>query len=194
MDSIVSNSNQLSSIINNNQQKDEKFSKRDLHYARRIGQIEEMSENVSTIKDKLTALDVKFDLRIPDKLLTEKKFEEETLEGRDILVEINAIRKSVEELEKAITNKQQLTAIETIKESTDKIEFDLRETEIRKIIRQDRLTTEELGKRVGLSRSRTNQILLEMQTKGLVSRAKYGKKYLWTVTDNSREVKLTHFH
>ncbi len=182
VEETVTNKQQLSTIVNNQQLEEESYSKRDLHYARRIGQLEEMSEDVSKIKDRLTALDVKFDLRVPEKVLTEKKFEEEVLESKDIIEEIEAIRKGLSELERAITNKQQLSTIGSIRESAERIEIDLREAEIKKNMKGERLATDELGKKLGLSRSRTNQLLLEMEKKGMVSRVKYGKKYLWSVT------------
>lgn len=183
IDESVTNNNQLSPIITNSQQEEaEIFSKRDLHYARRIGQIEEMSENISRIKDRLTSLDAKFDLRIPDKMLTEKRFEDEVIASKDLLDEIEAIRQSLGQLERAIINKQQLETITDIRKSTEIIETNLREVEIRRNLKGERLTTDELSKRLGLSRSRTNQLLLEMEGKGMTSRIKYGKKNLWTVT------------
>lgn len=179
---IVTNSHQQPETTRNQQDERESYNKRDLQYARRIGQLEEMSEDVSDIKDKLTALDVKFDMRVPERVLTESKFEDAVLESKDIFKEIESIKNSLNELEETITNNQQLSTVRNIRESAENIELDLREAEIKRILGKERLGTKELGKRLGLSRSRTNQILLEMESEGNVSRVKYGKKYLWKVT------------
>lgn len=45
-------------------------------------------------------------------------------------------------------------------------------------LNSDKLSTEEISKLIGLSRSRTNQILLEMEQKKLIVRIKAGKKFL----------------
>lgn len=180
---IITNKQQKSPTGRNNQQNEEGgYSRRDLHYARRIGQLEEMSENISNIKEKITELDVKFDLRVPDKVLSEDKFKEEIINSADIIEELNIIRQNVDELRKIITSKQQLTTIERIKESTEKIETDLREVEIKNALTNEKLTASELGGRLGLSRSRTNQILLKMEQDRVVSRVRYGKRFLWYVT------------
>lgn len=179
--------NRLSSpIITNNQQKStEKFNQRDIQYARRIGQIEQMSLDISDIKEKLTGLDVKFDLRVPDKVLTEEKFKKELDESVDIFRELEKIKEAINKLGKTITSSQQLSPIITTL-PPKKEEVSTKEDEILRHLTVDKLSAEVLGKKINLSRSRTNQILLEMQNKGLVSRIKYGKKYLWSSNKRSK--------
>lgn len=178
---VVINKQQKPSI-DSNEQYEEVYSKRDLQYARRIGQLEKLSEDISNIKDKITQLDVKFDLRVPDKVLTENKFDEEVAGTGNVFSEFDNVKQGINELRKIIISKQQITTREKAEELVGGRETDLRETEIKNMLIGERITASELGNRIGLSRSRTNQILLQMEQKRVVSRLRYGKKFLWYVT------------
>ena len=175
-----------STAINSYQQKStEKFNTRDLMYARRIGQIEKIAMDISDIKEKVLGLDIKFDLRVPDRVLTEEKFKKEIDESSDIFKEIEELKKSIERLERIITNNQQSSPIITssvkplLEKDSKEFKEDYKEKVILNALKNQKLTAEELGRKINLSRSRTNQILLELKKKGLVSRIKFGKKYLW---------------
>jgi Fic family protein len=198
---VVNNNQQLSTVVNNNQQLStvgETYNIRDLQYARRLGQIEQMAADLALIKEKITGLDIKFDLRIPDKILTEKRFEEEVSSNEDFFKELEKIRESIEELKRIVNNQQlstvvnnnqqlsttinrnqQLTLLEKIRKSTENIEQNMREREVLKHLNGNKLSSEDIGKILGISRSRANQILIEMERKGLIYRIKYGKKILW---------------
>jgi uncharacterized membrane protein len=198
---VVNNSQQLSTVVNNSQQLStvgETYNIRDLQYARRLGQIEQMAADLALIKEKITGLDIKFDLRIPDKILTEKRFEEEVSSNEDFFKELEKIRESIEELKRIINNQQlstvvnnnqqlsttinrnqQLALLEKIRKSTENIEQNMREREVLKHLNGNKLSSEDIGKILGISRSRANQILIEMERKGLIYRIKYGKKILW---------------
>jgi predicted XRE-type DNA-binding protein len=200
LSTVVNNNQQLSTVVNNNQQLStvENYNLRDLQYARRMGQIEQMAADLALIKEKITGLDIKFDLRIPDKILTEKRFEEEVNSNEEFFEELENIRKNIEELKIIISNQQlstvvnnnqqlstvvnnnqQLALLEKIKESAENIEQSMREKEVLKHLNGSKLSSEEIGSLLGISRSRANQILIEMEKKGLVYRIKYGKKILW---------------
>jgi predicted XRE-type DNA-binding protein len=197
---VVNSNQQLSTVVNSNQQLStvENYNLRDLQYARRMGQIEQMAADLALIKEKITGLDIKFDLRIPDKILTEKRFEEEVNSNEEFFEELENIRKNIEELKIIISNQQlstvvnnnqqlstvvnnnqQLALLEKIKESAENIEQSMREKEVLKHLNGSKLSSEEIGSLLGISRSRANQILIEMEKKGLVYRIKYGKKILW---------------
>jgi len=198
---VVNNNQQLSTVVNNNQQLStvgETYNIRDLQYARRLGQIEQMAADLALIKEKITGLDIKFDLRIPDKILTEKRFEEEVSSNEDFFKELEKIRESIEELKRIVNNQQlstvvnnnqqlsttinrnqQLALLEKIRKSTENIEQNMREREVLKHLSGNKLSSEDIGKILGISRSRANQILIEMERKGLIYRIKYGKKILW---------------
>ena len=181
----------LSTVVNNNQQKDlSYYNLRDLQYARRMGQIEQIATDIATIKEKITGLDIKFDLRVPDKVLTESRFDEEISSSEDIYKELNAIKSYILELKRIVNNcqqlstvinsNQQLSTLEKLEKSAENIESSFREKEILRHLKISKeLSTEDIGKLTQISRSRANQILLEMERKGLVSRIKYGKKFLW---------------
>ncbi|MBU5689688.1 MAG: winged helix-turn-helix domain-containing protein [Candidatus Aenigmatarchaeota archaeon] len=197
---VVNNNQQQSTVVNNNQQLStvDFYNKRDLQYARRIGQIEQMANDIAMIKEKITGLDIKFDMRIQDKVLTEKRFEEEVNSNEDFFRELEEIRKSVEEMKiiinnqqlstvvnnnqqqsTVVNNNQQLKILKKIEKSADNLESSIREKEILKQLNGSRLSSDEIGNLIGISRSRANQILIEMERKGLVFRIKYGKKILW---------------
>ncbi|MEM5878768.1 MAG: hypothetical protein QXF12_07885 [Candidatus Aenigmatarchaeota archaeon] len=197
---VVNNNQQLSTTINSNQQLStvDVYNRRDLQYARRIGQIEQMANDIALIKEKITGLDIKFDMRIQDKVLTEKRFEEEVNSNEDFFKELEEIRKSIDHMRAVINNQQlsttinsnqqlsttinsnqQLKILKKIEKSAENLESGLREREILKQLNGSKLGSEEIGELVGISRSRANQILIEMEKKGLVYRIKYGKKILW---------------
>ncbi|MEM5799653.1 MAG: sigma factor-like helix-turn-helix DNA-binding protein [Candidatus Aenigmatarchaeota archaeon] len=198
---VVNSNQQLSTAINSCQQQstvDTSYNIRDLQYARRIGQIEQMAADLALIKEKITGLDIKFDLRVPDKVLTEKRFQDELDSNDEFFKELDSIRKSIDELKIAISNQQlstainsnqqlstainscqQLAILEKIRRSADSLEQSMREKEILKQLNGSKLSSEEIGGILGISRSRANQILIEMEKKGLVYRIKYGKKILW---------------
>ncbi|MFH8080672.1 MAG: hypothetical protein QXO84_02215 [Candidatus Aenigmatarchaeota archaeon] len=197
---INSNQQQLTAINRNQQQltETESYNIRDLQYARRMGQIEQMAADLALIKEKITSLDIKFDLRVPDVVLTEKKFDKEIGSNEDFYKELEAIRQNIEILKEIISNQQQLTAInrnqqqltainrnqqmkilDDIKRSAEFLEDNLRQKEVLKHLDDKKLSSEEIGNLLGISRSRANQILLELEKKGLVYRIKYGKKILW---------------
>ncbi|MEM0473547.1 MAG: hypothetical protein QXF88_02400, partial [Candidatus Aenigmatarchaeota archaeon] len=189
-----------STTINSNQQLStvDVYNRRDLQYARRIGQIEQMANDIALIKEKITGLDIKFDMRVQDKVLTEKRFEEEVNSNEDFFKELEEIRKSIDHMRSVINNQQlsttinsnqqlsttinsnqQLKILKKIEKSAENLEYGLREREILKQLNSSKLGSEEIGDLVGISRSRANQVLIEMEKKGLVYRIKYGKKILW---------------
>ncbi|MBU5688169.1 MAG: hypothetical protein KQA41_03015 [Candidatus Aenigmarchaeota archaeon] len=198
---VVNSNQQLSTAINSNQQQstvDGGYNIRDLQYARRMGQIEQMAADLALIKEKITGLDIKFDLRVPDKVLTEKRFQDELESNDEFFKELDSIRKSIDELKifisnqqlstainsnqqlsTAINSNQQLAILEKIRKSADSLEQSMREKEILKQLNGNKFSSEEIGDLLGISRSRANQILIEMEKKGLVYRIKYGKKILW---------------
>ena len=110
-----------STVVNSNQQQSTVegfYNLRDLQYARRMGQIEQMAADLALIKEKITGLDIKFDLRIPDKVLTEKKFEEEVSSNEDFFIELEKIREGVEELKKIIGCQQLSTTINSCQQQS----------------------------------------------------------------------------
>ena len=74
--------------------------------------------------------------------------------------------------------------MEKIRKSADNIEQNIREREILKHLNGKKLSSEDVGNILGISRSRANQILIEMERKGLIYRIKYGKKILWGKRQN----------
>ncbi len=206
LSTVVNNNQQLSTVVNNNQQLStdgQTYNIRDLQYARRMGQIEQMAADLALIKEKITGLDIKFDLRVPDKVLTEKRFQEEVDSNENFYKELESIRQSIEslkiiinnqqlstvvnnnqQLSTVVNNNQQLAILEKIKKSTESLEQNMREKEILKQLNGSKLSSEEIGDMLGISRSRANQILIEMERKGLVYRIKFGKKILWGKNEN----------
>ncbi len=78
--------------------------------------------------------------------------------------------------------------LEKIQKSAENIEVSMNEIEILKNLDSNKLTTEEISKIINLSRSRTNQILLNMEKKNLIIRIKFGKKLLWAKTTPTQSI------
>ncbi|MCS7134828.1 MAG: hypothetical protein NZ893_00085 [Candidatus Aenigmarchaeota archaeon] len=109
----------------------------------------------------------------------------ETLKHIFGIRKLTAINRNQQQLT-AINRNQQLRILENIRKSADSLEQNMREKEVLKQLENQNLSSEELGGLLNISRSRANQILLDLEKKGLVYRIKYGKKILWG------KIKTTH--
>lgn len=144
------------------------LNRRDLEYARRVGRWEELSEQIRTIQANTTVLLE----RVPDVVLTDKGFH----------TGIGELFSAVRNLMNSSPDRPQAQAVEKVAEAAEDLALSLREQEILEFLEfRVRSTAWEVGYVVGISRSRCNQILKNMQRRGMLVTYKHGRKIVFVI-------------
>lgn len=119
------------------------------------------------IRSRLDEIEKKFDDRIPERILTESKFEKETQDSDEIVQKIiSQIKNSLYIEPKSQDALESLTIVE--KKRIEKI--------ISLLERHEKLTSVELSQLIGLSRTRCNEYFKLMEKMGIAESLLVGKE------------------
>jgi len=133
--------------------------------------LREIKQKIDRLDYRLSLLEKNFDARIPDKILTEKKFQEETETSEEIVSKIISEVKSA--AKPLIVSKQDLTIVE--QKRIEKIISILQE--------HDKLSSIQLAQILNLSRTRCNEYFKQMEEMGLVEGIEIGKERYYKLKD-----------
>ena len=126
--------------------------------------LREMKETLNRINLRLSELERKFEERIPEKALSENKFYNEIQDGNEM---IEKIVKEIRDVTRPlIATKEKLTIVETKRI----------EKTIVLLKHHGKLNSYQLGQIMGLSRTRCNEYLKQMESIGLVEGEILGKE------------------
>jgi len=126
--------------------------------------LRELREKVDKLYLKIAELEKKIDERIPEKVVTERVFKEEIVDSEDIVRRITDSIKSI--TRPLIASKAQLSIVESRR--IEKIISLLQE--------HGKLSSVQLSRMIGLSRTRCNEYFKKMEQLGLVEGVMVGKE------------------
>lgn len=133
--------------------------------------LREIKRKIDELDYRLSSLEKNFEARIPDRVLTEKKFQEEVQTSDDITNKIiSEVRSATRPL---IASKQQLTVIE--QKRIEKIISILEE--------HGKLSSSQISQLLNLSRTRCNEYFRQMEEFGLVEGIEIGKEKYYKLKD-----------
>ncbi len=133
--------------------------------------LREMKEKVDRIDFRLRELERKFDERVSEKILTEKKFTEDTSGSDDIVNRIIAEVKKVSR--PLIPHKEKITIVES--KRIERIISFLQEHKM--------LSSSQLSRMMGLSRTRCNEYFKQMEDIGIVKGTDDGKEKFYQLVE-----------
>jgi biotin operon repressor len=131
----------------------------------------DIRQRLENLDQRLASLERKLDSRVPDKVLTEQKFIQETEMSDDMVNKIiSEVRSATKPL---IASRQQMTIVEQ-----KKIE------KIISILQQhEKLSSIQLSQMLNLSRTRCNEYFKQMEELGLVEGIDIGKERYYKLKD-----------
>lgn len=133
--------------------------------------LREMGERIDRLYLKLIDLEKRIDEKIPEKVLSEKIFREEIIDIDDIAKRVASEVKSI--ARPIIASKEQLSIVESKRIQT-----------IFSILQDNgKLSSSQLAKILGLSRTRANEYLKKMEELGIAKGATIGKKMYYDLKD-----------
>ncbi len=133
--------------------------------------LREMKEKVDRIDFRLRELERKFDERVSEKILTEKKFTEDTSGSDEIVNKIIAEVKKVSR--PLIPHKEKITIVES--KRIERIISFLQEHKM--------LSSFQLSQMMGLSRTRCNEYFKQMEDIGIVKGNDAGKERFYQLVE-----------
>jgi len=130
-----------------------------------IRQTDQFSTEIERLQNKLIELEKKFDERVPEVILSETKFREETKDSEELVNRIISELKNIL-IKKPQPSEENLTIVES-----KRIE------NIRSLLKKhEKLSSTELSQLMGLSRTRCNEYFKKMENLGIVKPVLVGKE------------------
>lgn len=130
-----------------------------------------VKEKVDRIDFRLRELERKFDERVSEKVLSESKFVQDTVESGDIVNEIIAEVKKV--ARPLIPHKEKITIVES--KRIERIITFLQEHKM--------ISSHQLAQMLGLSRTRCNEYFKQMENLGIVNGTDVGKERFYQLVE-----------
>jgi len=148
---------------------DQSFEKQLVFTGAVLESLREINQKIEELDRKVTLLEKNFQERVPNKVLTEQKFQEETQTSDEI------VNKIISEVKIAtrplIASKQQLTIVE--QKRIEKIISTLQD--------HGKLSSNQLSQILNLSRTRCNEYFKQMEELGLVEGIEIGKEKYYQI-------------
>ena len=135
--------------------------------------LRDLKDKIESISFRLSELEMKFEDRIPGKILTEKSFKQEIVDSGDMVDRIiSGVKAELKaSVNPVIASKETLTIVE--QKRMQKILGILKE--------HGRLSSSQLGSVMNLSRTRCNEYFRRMETLNLVQGVVVGREKYYTV-------------
>lgn len=133
--------------------------------------LREIKQKLDVLEYKISILERTFDTKIPDKILTEKKFEQEIETSDEIINRIISEVKSA--AHPLIASRDQLTLVE--QKRIEKVISILQE--------HGKLSSVQLAQVMNLSRTRCNEYFKQMEDLGLVEGIDLGKERYYKIKE-----------